>query len=92
MDETEIPDPEQQAHDVVMFEAGRVYWQTQAALSCKSTVTGWLWWCDEHDTHGNADSEDEAAVMAGAHEDYFNQECMVFLAQVSDGKPVLGDD
>ncbi len=30
--------------------------------------------------------------MAGAHEDYFNQECMVFLAQVSDGKPVLGDD
>ncbi len=38
---------------------------------CTATIAGWLWYCDEHDTHGNADSEDEARRMADAHGDYF---------------------
>lgn len=37
---------------------------------CPDTINGWLWYCDEHDTHGNADSEDEARHMADAHVDY----------------------
>lgn len=41
-----------------------------AASVCSDTVNGWLWYCDEHDTHGNADSEDEAGYMAHAHSDY----------------------
>lgn len=32
------------------------------------TVAGWYWYCDVHDTHGNADSEGEADALAGAHE------------------------
>lgn len=38
---------------------------------CPQTVGGWLWHCDEHDTHGNADSDDEAWVVAGAHAAYY---------------------
>lgn len=38
---------------------------------CRDTVSGWLWYCDVHDTHGNADSQDEAQHMADAHRDYF---------------------
>jgi len=34
---------------------------------CLSTQAGWLWYCDIHDTHGNADSEDEAETYADAH-------------------------
>jgi hypothetical protein len=37
---------------------------------CQDTVNGWMWYCDQHDTHGNADSEDEAHAVAGAHEDF----------------------
>ena len=39
--------------------------------ACATTVTGWLWHCDNHDTHGNADSRDEAEVYAEAHHEYF---------------------
>jgi hypothetical protein len=38
---------------------------------CPETVQGWIYYCDEHDTHGNADSEDEARHMASAHTAYF---------------------
>lgn len=34
---------------------------------CKDTASGWLWHCDEHDTHGNADSREEAEWLADAH-------------------------
>lgn len=34
------------------------------------TLNGWVWYCDGHDTHGNADTEDEARHMAAAHQDY----------------------
>jgi hypothetical protein len=38
--------------------------------TCPQTVAGWLWYCDEHDTHGNADSEDEAEHVAAAHVEF----------------------
>ena len=41
---------------------------------CSDTVNGWLWYCDEHDTHGNADSEGEARRIGFAHVDYFVDE------------------
>ena len=34
---------------------------------CPDTAVGWLWYCDEHDSHGNADSEDEARAVGRAH-------------------------
>lgn len=40
------------------------------ASVCPQTIAGWLWYCDEHDTHGNADSEHEARAMGQAHSDY----------------------
>lgn len=36
------------------------------------TVRGWLWYCHEHDSHGNADSQEEAEVVAGGHEMYWD--------------------
>jgi len=36
---------------------------------CPHTMQGWLWYCDVHDTHGNADTEDEAWFVAQAHEE-----------------------
>ena len=36
------------------------------------TDHGWVWYCDVHDTHGNADSEDEAEYVASAHEGFFD--------------------
>jgi hypothetical protein len=38
---------------------------------CPSTVAGWLWYCDNHDTHGNADTQDEAQAYAEAHREHF---------------------
>jgi hypothetical protein len=38
---------------------------------CPETVQGWIYYCDEHETHGNADSENEGRHMAAAHVDYF---------------------
>lgn len=37
---------------------------------CKSTTGGWIWYCDACDTHGNADSPEEAKYMAEAHDRY----------------------
>jgi hypothetical protein len=39
---------------------------------CKSTIGGWVWYCDSCDTHGNANSSDEAEHMAEAHALYFS--------------------
>jgi hypothetical protein len=36
----------------------------------RCTVGGWVWYCDEHDTHGNADTEDEAEYLADAHREF----------------------
>ena len=41
---------------------------------CPRTTGGWLWHCDEHDTHGNADTEDEAQVVAASHAAYFSDD------------------
>jgi hypothetical protein len=38
--------------------------------TCTSTVAGWIWYCDSCDTHGNADSSDEAEYMTGQHARY----------------------
>lgn len=38
---------------------------------CPETVNGWVWYCDAHDTHGNADSKEEAELIAQAHEDHW---------------------
>jgi hypothetical protein len=38
--------------------------------ACESTVAGWIWYCDDCDTHGNADSADEADYMARYHAMY----------------------
>jgi hypothetical protein len=38
---------------------------------CATAASRWLWHCDNHGTHGNADSQDEAEVYAEAHHEYF---------------------
>jgi hypothetical protein len=37
---------------------------------CHETVGGWIWYCDNCQTHGNADTSDEAEYMALAHIKY----------------------
>lgn len=39
---------------------------------CPQTVGGWLWYCNEHGSHGSgAGSEDEARSLAAVHASYF---------------------
>ena len=38
--------------------------------TCASTVGGWIWYCDGCDTHGNADSSNEAKYMSEQHAKY----------------------
>lgn len=33
-------------------------------------LSGWYWYCGEHDAHGIADSEDEAVFVLDAHVEY----------------------
>src|SRR3954451_18759568 len=33
-------------------------------------LSGWYWYCEEHDAHGVADSEDEATFVLDAHVEY----------------------
>ena len=35
--------------------------------SCESTTAGYLWYCWSHDTHGNADTLEEASYVSEAH-------------------------
>lgn len=59
-----------------------------AAGSCASTSQGFLWYCDLHDTHGNADSQPEAEYVAAAHALYFDthepsdDSCDIYIEQV----------
>jgi hypothetical protein len=39
-------------------------------MSLECSVAGWLWYCDVHDTHGNADSKEEAEAVSEAHEEF----------------------
>jgi hypothetical protein len=50
------------------------------------TVAGWIWYCDVHDSHGNADSEEEAKHMAMAHEEFWILQ-EVDVECVEDGSP-----
>lgn len=36
------------------------------------TKGGWIWYCDVHDTHGNADLEEEAYFVARTHAEFTN--------------------
>ena len=40
--------------------------------TCKDTVAGWIWYCDSCDTHGNANSSDEAEYLAKSHAKYYS--------------------
>lgn len=42
------------------------------ASVCQGTLAGWLWYCDVHDAHGNADSQVEAQLVAQAHVDFYS--------------------
>jgi hypothetical protein len=50
------------------------------------TVAGWFWYCDVHDTHGNADSEAEAEYVATSHEEFWVLQ-EVDVDDVEDGSP-----
>lgn len=59
-----------------------------AALgSCASTRRGFVWYCDLHDTHGNADTQAEAEFVAAAHEQFFqlqapdDEPCDLYIEQ-----------
>ena len=47
---------------------------------CPETQQGWLWYCHEHDTHGNADFEEEARMCAEAHSEFW-------MMQAEDDEP-----
>ena len=40
--------------------------------TCTQTVAGWIWYCDNCDTHGNADSVDEAQYMVEQHARFYS--------------------
>jgi len=40
--------------------------------TCESTIAGWVWFCDSCDTHGNANSSDEAEYLAKSHAKYYS--------------------
>ena len=49
------------------------------------TTSGWYWHCDTHDTHGNADNEQEARIVSRAHVKYHTgEECSVVISHVED--------
>lgn len=55
---------------------------------CRDTWHGWLWYCDAHDNHGNADEQGEAAACAAAHMAWVGDgECDIHIVAVG-----LGDE
>jgi endo-1,4-beta-mannosidase len=40
--------------------------------TCTNTIAGWIWYCDNCITHGNANSSDEAGYMAEQHAKYYS--------------------
>jgi hypothetical protein len=57
---------------------------------CHETVNGWLWYCDEHDTHGNADSMAEAEHMADAHSEFWEDQTTCVVA-IWERRPPISD-
>lgn len=57
----------EEAADSIILKADSIILKALAEDLCSETLSGWLWYCDSHDTHGNADSEDEARFIAQAH-------------------------
>ena len=55
--------------------------ELNARNSCPTTIDGWVWYCDEHQTHGNADSEEEAEHMSEAHVEFFEMEDSAWAAE-----------
>jgi hypothetical protein len=59
--------------------------------ACQTTLAGWIWYCDSHATHGNADSAEEADWVATSHMEFFcedidglpESECAVYIIDVS---------
>ena len=43
------------------------------AKLCEVTTHGWLGYCELHDTRGNTDHEEEARLVAEAHEGYYSE-------------------
>ncbi|WP_345503450.1 hypothetical protein [Pedococcus ginsenosidimutans] len=85
-----------------MTEDPSILMQSAMPGVCSETTNGWLYYCDVHDTHGNADSEAEARHMAAAHSEYFaedddEEECDVFvwsraqMAVNTPGRPMSSD-
>ena len=56
------------------YRGTRVTPEMIAANVAPCTLAGWIWYCDVHDTHGNADHEAEAFFMANAHEDFYAED------------------
>lgn len=66
-----------------------VYDGAYNTVPCESTFLGWVWHCEPHGTHGNADSEDEAYQMRQAHVafwdlNYESPECVVTFGHTTD--------
>jgi hypothetical protein len=54
-----------------MRDSLAAFLQASTALRAKvCTHAGWYWYCDVHETHGNADSWQEAELIAEAHLKY----------------------
>jgi hypothetical protein len=60
------------------------FWDLVASSSCTSTIGGWVWYCDSHDTHGNADSREEATWVAKAHKRFHRDPdgCPITITEV----------
>lgn len=52
---------------------------------CESTTGGWEWYCDAHDTHGNADSKEEAVFVAKSHAKFWKkyEDCDIYSIDVT---------
>lgn len=60
------PDPALVSDDALM-EPFDAFDLSVTESICSDTANGWLWYCDSHDSHGNADEEAEARHLADAH-------------------------
>ena len=49
------------------------YMESITPQQCASTAGGWIWYCDTHDTHGNADSQGEADYISDHHAIYMDE-------------------
>ena len=56
---------------------------------CSDTVAGWIWYCDVHDTHGNADSRAEAKHVAHAHRQFHAEAAQAANADDDEGCDIV---